>query len=394
MLTSWAFEMEILILGWYILVETGSVVILSIFGSLMFIGTLVAPMFGVFGDRIGHRNLLAGMRAIYAVLATTMMTLALTGQVNPVYVFILASIFGFIRPSDLGVRGALVASTMPHAHLVSAMSVSRTTMDSARIAGALTGAGMFAALGMGPAYVVIACLYIASTILTLCISPASEKKPSTAAEAAIARPSPWRDLSEGLAYIWNTPRMQAAMWVAFLVNLTAYPFTGSLLPYIARNVHHTDQTGLGYMSASFAFGAFAASMVLSNIGGVKLARLMIMATAVWYVLLIVFAHMQTMPAAIACLVLAGFAQSFSMITLAVILLRTAGERFRGRVMGVRMMAIYSLPIGLLIAGPLIERVGFAPTMTIYAVAGLLAMLFIAVHWREDLWRPLAPANMI
>ena len=89
MLTSWAFEMEFLILGWYILVETGSVVALTIFGSLMFIGTLVAPMFGVFGDRIGHRNLLAGMRAIYAVLATTMMTLALTGLINPVYVFIL-----------------------------------------------------------------------------------------------------------------------------------------------------------------------------------------------------------------------------------------------------------------------------------------------------------------
>jgi predicted MFS family arabinose efflux permease len=392
MLTSWAFEMEILILGWYILVETGSVVALTVFGSLMFLGTLVAPMFGVFGDRIGHRNLLAGMRSIYAVLAVTMMTLALTGLITPFYVFILAAVFGLVRPSDLGVRGALVASTMPHGHLVSAMSVSRTTMDSARIAGALTGAGVFAALGMAPAYMLIACLYIVSTMLTLCISPATARPP--AGEAAAARSSPWRDLSEGIAYIWNTPRMQAAMWVAFLVNLTAYPFTGSLLPYIARNVHHTDQTGLGYMSASFAFGAFAASMVLSNIGGVKLARLMIMSTAVWYVLLIVFAHMQTMPTAIACLMLAGFAQSFSMITLAVILLRTAGERFRGRVMGVRMMAIYSLPIGLLIAGPLIERVGFAPTMTIYAAVGLLAMLFIAVHWREDLWRPLAPANSI
>lgn len=74
MLTSWAFEMEFLILGWYILVETGSVVVLTFFGSLMYLGTLVAPMFGVFGDRIGHRNLLAGMRAIYAVLATTMLT--------------------------------------------------------------------------------------------------------------------------------------------------------------------------------------------------------------------------------------------------------------------------------------------------------------------------------
>jgi MFS family permease len=394
MLTSWAFEMEFLILGWYILVETGSVVALTIFGSMMFTGTLVAPMFGVFGDRIGHRNLLAGMRATYAVLAATMMALALTGLINPIYVFILSAILGLVRPSDLGVRGALVASTMPHGYLVSAMSLSRSTMDSARIAGALTGAGMFAALGMGPAYVLIASLYITSTILTLCISPKSENVSPAVIDAEIVRASPWRDLSEGLVYIWNTPSLQAAMWIAFLVNLTAYPFTGNLMAYIAREVHHTDQTGLGYFSASFAFGALLASMVLSHINGVRLARLMLMSTVVWYMLLIVFAHMQTMPMAIACLMIVGFAQSFSMITLAVILLRTSGERFRGRVMGVRMMAIYSLPIGLLVSGPLIEWLGFAATMTLYCSVGLLFTLLIGLRWREALWRPLAPANTI
>ena len=36
-------------------------------------------------------------------------------------------------------------------------------MDTARIAGALSGAGLFAALGMGPAYVAIVGLYIVST---------------------------------------------------------------------------------------------------------------------------------------------------------------------------------------------------------------------------------------
>lgn len=386
--TSWAFEMEFLILGWYMLVETGSVVILTIWGSLMYLGTLVAPMFGVFGDRIGHRNLLAGMRAVYAVLACTMLTLIFTGLINPVYVFILSAVFGFVRPSDLGVRGALVASTMPHEHLIAAMSVSRTTMDSARIAGALTGAAMFAALGMGPAYIVIAALYVGSTILTLCISPAAE----TAQPPKAERLSLWRDLSDGVSTIWNSPCMRAAMWIAFLVNLTAYPFTGNLLPYIARNIHHTDQTGVGYMSASFAFGALLASMVLSNISGVKLARLMILSTAVWYVLLILFAQAQSIPVAIACLMMAGFAQSLSMIALAVILLRSAGERLRGRVMGVRMMAIYGLPVGLLVAGPLIEQFGFVPTASAYAAVGLFFTFVIALRWREELWGPLAPAN--
>jgi MFS family permease len=391
MFTSWAFEMEILIIGWYILVETGSVIMLTAFGSLMFIGTLVAPMFGVFGDRIGHRNLLAGMRLFYACLATGMATLALTGMLNPMLALVLAALLGLVRPSDLGVRGALVATTIPREYLVSAMSVSRTTMDSARFAGALTGAGMFAALGMGPAYVVIVCLYLLSTFLTLQID-AHPKVPVKEGDIVVVRPSAWRDLSEGVAYIWSTPRMQAAMWIAFLVNLTAYPFSGGLLPYIAKTVHQTDQTGLGYLSASFAVGSLAASIALSATSGVKLARLMILSTMGWYVMLLVFVQMESFTAALIFLMLAGVSQSLSMITLAVILLQTANEKFRGRVMGVRMMAIYSLPLGLLAAGPMIERFGFIATASVYSVVGLLFTLLIAIRWRNDLWRALAPAN--
>ncbi|HVQ68367.1 MAG TPA: arabinose ABC transporter permease, partial [Bradyrhizobium sp.] len=142
LLTSWAFEMETLILGWYVLVETGSVLLLTLFASLGYIGTLVAPMLGVVGDRIGHRDLLAMMRATYAVLAAVLMTLALSGHLAPIYVFMIAAVMGIVRPSDLGVRGALVATIMPHGQLIGAISISRTTMDTARIAGALSGAGL------------------------------------------------------------------------------------------------------------------------------------------------------------------------------------------------------------------------------------------------------------
>jgi hypothetical protein len=46
-----------------------------------------------------------------------------------------------------------------------------------------------------------------------------------------------------------------------------------------------------------------------------------------------------------------------MISIAVILMRTASEHFRGRVMGVRMLVIYGLPFGLLAAGSLIDEIG-------------------------------------
>jgi MFS family permease len=390
--TSWAFEMETLILGWYVLVETRSVLLLTVFASLTYIGTLIAPVFGVVGDRIGHRDLLAMMRATYAGLAATLMLLALTGYLTPLYVFVIAAIMGLVRPSDLGVRGALVATIMPHEQLIGAISLSRTTMDTARIAGALSGAGLFAALGMGPAYMAIVSLYVVSTALTLCVVAPPKPHPVDAADDGALRRSPMRDLKEGMAYVWTTPRMRAAIWIAFLANLTAYPMSNGLLPYIARDIYGTNQTGLGYLSASFAVGSLVGSILLSLVGGIRVARLMIGATVMWYAALLVFAQVQTMPAAIACLMLAGFSQSLTMISIAVILMRTASEHFRGRVMGVRMLAIYSLPLGLLAAGSLIDGIGFAATGTLYAAAGLALMLAIVLHWRADLWHLHAPAN--
>jgi hypothetical protein len=81
-----------------------------------------------------------------------------------------------------------------------------------------------------------------------------------------------------------------------------------------------------------------------------------------------------------------------MISIAVILMRTASEHFRGRVMGVRMLAIYSLPLGLLAAGNLIGEIGFVATATLYAATGLTLMMAVAMLWRADLWHAHAPAN--
>ena len=222
---------------------------------------------------------------------------------------------------------------------------------------------------MGPAYMAIVSLYVVATLLTLCVVAPSKPHPADAAADGALRRSPLRDLKEGVVYVWTTPRMRAAVWIAFLANLTAYPLSNGLLPYIAREIYGTNQTGLGYLSASFAVGSLVGSILLSVIGGVRVARLMIAATILWYAALLVFAQVQTELAAIACLGLAGFAQSLTMISIAVILMRTASEHFRGRVMGVRMLAIYSLPLGLLAAGSLIEAIGFAATATLYAGRG-------------------------
>ncbi len=387
LLTSWAVEMEGVILSWYIIVNTGSVLLLTVFGSLQYVGTLVAPMFGVAGDRIGHRNLLCFMRAGYCVFSSTIMILAFAGLLSPVYVLIVAGLMGMVRPSDLVMRNSLIGASMPAAALVSAASVARTTMDSARIAGALAGAGLFAALGMGRSYLVIATFYALSFCLTLGVY----RGPKRVAETRV---SPWRDLSDGIAYVWTTPSAVSAMALAFLVNLTAFPLSNGLLPYVARDIYRIDQQGLGLLIASFAFGSFVGSVALS-VGGraIRPARMMLVSIVVWYALLVVFTWLASAAAGMVMLLLAGFAQSLGMVPMSVILLRTSDERFRGRVMGVRMLAVYGLPLGLLLAGALIDRMGFRATEALYCAIGIGFTVVIGVWWRADLWRIQGAANL-
>lgn len=392
--TSWAFEMEMLILGWYMLVETGSVLMLTVFASLQYHGTLISPLFGVMGDRIGYRNVLCGMRLLYAALAATLMTLAFLGLLTPVYVFVIAALLGLVRPSDLVMRYSLIGETMPPGQLIGAMSISRTTVDSARIAGALAGAGVVATLGMAPAYALVTMLYVASFMLTLRIS-----KARTAIVGAVdgararSRTTPWRDLKDVVAHVWDKPQLRAGMYFAFLLNLTAFPLIQGLMPYVAKEIYHADQTVLGYLVAGFAMGALIGSVLLSRYGSViRPARVMLVSGVLWYLMLMVFAHQGALAGGMAALVLAGIAQSVCIVTLSTMLMRTSDERFRGRVLGIRMLAIYGLPLGLLLAGPLIGRIDFVATAMIYCGTGLLFTLLIAIRWRGDLWRMDAPAN--
>jgi Na+/melibiose symporter-like transporter len=390
LLASWAFEMEGVILGWFVLVSTGSVLALAIFGSLQFLGTLVSPFFGMAGDRFGNRNLLCLMRITYVGVAFMLMILFVADIATPVAVFVLAAIMGLVRPSDITLRNLLVGETMPAELLMRAMGVSRTTADSARVVGALSGAGLVAALGSGWAYVVVCTVYLLSFALTLNVGirkvrVLGEDKASMSSIAA---------LKQGFAYVWSTPDVRAATLLAFLMNFAAYPIISSLLAHVAKDIYGLDQTGLGWLIASFAGGALAGSILLSMHGAwIRPARTMIVCAVLWFVCDLVFSWVETPRIGEPLLFLTGFVQSFCMVPMAVILMRTADPAFRGRVMGVRMLAVYGMPLGLLLSGPLVEHLGFSITGTLYSVVGIVATLMIALHWREHLWHPLAAANL-
>lgn len=377
LLTSWAFEMEMLVLGWYVLVTTDSVILLTAFGALGFIGTLVAPIFGMLGDRLGRRTMICFMRAYYGCLAFVTMVLGMTDNLTPYFVLALSLMAGLVRMSDLVMRNSLLGDTMPPAHLVRGIGLARTTQDTARIFGALAGAGLFAAFGVGNTYIVVTVFYVLSFLLSLGVAQSPTKQDGA---------SRWRELKEGFAYIWNTPRLLALMWLAFLINFAAFPFTLSLLPFSAKEIYKVAEGGLGMLVAAYASGAFVGSILMAVTGGARRpATFMISFAMTWFTLLAVFAVITKLEIGLALLFVIGVVQSFTMLSMSSLIIGTAAAELRARVLGVRMLAVYGLAMGLPLAGVLIDAVGYAGTAWVFVAIAIAATAAIGLKWRRALW---------
>jgi len=302
-------------------------------------------------------------------------------------VFALATLSGLVQPSEIVVRNSLIGDSIPRDLFMKATSFSRISHDSARVFGALVGAGLFSWLGLGLAYVFVVIVYLTSLTLTFGVSRAHPRRDRSFEKVEPeAASSLYSELREGLSYIRNTGPVLAIIYLAFLANLTAFPITHGLMPYIAKDVLSLDENGLGQLLAVFSCGAVLGSLILAATPSQKYSlKLMLINLVMWYVMLAIFSTIETKVDGLIVLFFVGLTHSFAMTSMSVALLGFTNELVRGRVMGVRVLAIYGVPLGLLASGFLIEYFGYSIFMAIYIFIGVIITVTIGVKWRYSIW---------
>ena len=382
MTTTSGFEMENLILGWYVLVQTGSPFLLSVVAALQYGGTLLAPALGVVADRVSRRTMILCMRGAYTVVAATAMGLGLAGWLEPWHAFVIAALGGLLRPLDMMIRHSLIADIIPPRLLMSASGFARLTMDAPRMIGALAGAGIMAAFGVGAAYGAVAGCYLLATLIGLGISLPPLGRPELPAGSGAVRFA--AEFGHGLAYIRSSGMIRFVLFLALLTNLLAYPIIHGLLPVVAKVVYGVDENGLAQLIAALAAGALLASTVVAVARLRSPATVMAIGLVAWLGLTAALAFTGSHASGMAVLVVLGFAHSLAMTSMGVALLMVTAPVYRGRVMGVRMLAVYGMPLGLLAGGALIEWMGIRFQMVAFATAGLV-LFGLAVAVTRGRW---------
>ena len=166
--------------------------------------------------------------------------------------------------------------------------------------------------------------------------------------------------------------------MAALVNWVSFPLSFTLLPIFARDVFSVGAAGLGVLGAALGVGALLSSWFMVAAGTVQRAGpLMLVGTLVWQCLILVFALTPNYYVALGVLVLIGMSQTMSLTNSSIMLLGTGRREMRGRIMGLRSLAVAPLFFGSLFSGVAAEHIGAPQTAIICAVIGILVVMGIA-----------------
>jgi len=371
-------QMQLLVLSWFVVTEISSVFLLGLFGALRFGGTMFGAAYGVVVERSNRRLLIIGVRLTVSILSAVILLLVVTGRLEPWHIFLLTGLGGMIRALDNITRQTIMADVMRREELINAMALDRTGSDACQIVGPLLGGLLLRRVGMGPAFVAIVAVYLLAVLCVLFLRPTNPAK-------AQSSPSMWRSLVEGGDYIRKHDAVLALLLFAFLINLAAFPLTHGMMPVFALDVLHTGPMGLAALTSAVATGALVGSFGLAAKGGfAKPGAVAVLAVLSWCLSILVFTQSTWMAVSLAILLASGVTQSFSLVSVDSLLLRLVPAELRGRIMGIRSMAVYGLPMGLLAIGAMADIMGAPRAIAIMAAAGGVLTLAIAA-WLRELW---------
>ena len=357
-------QMEAVVLAWFVLTLTDSPFLVGLIAAARMALNFLALFAGAVADRVRRQRLLAAVEFAMTVLALAILALVLSGYLQVWHLFAVTLVAGLVRMFQMPAAQSLVADTLTQDSISNGAALSNIGRNLATIMGPLLGGILFQAAGPQGAYAAIVVLYALSGLCALGIRT-QRITPSRPAESVFTT------VAQGLKYVKGQQVLWATLLVAVIINLTGWPFHTSLMPIFARDELGTGSAGLGMLLSAFGVGALAGSIGLSVVRDLKYTgKALVIAVVVWHASMVLFNLSSSLYLSAAILLVTGAAFAATQVVMLTVLLRTTLPEFRGRVMGLRALAIYAYTFGSVISGAMAGAWGAPGAANVNAVAGI------------------------
>ena len=349
--SSFAMNMQQVARGWFVYEMTASAVDLAwVTMSFMIPQVIFSLWGGVVADRMPKRFILCVAQILNCVATLIMSAIILWGQAD-FWDFIWFGTFnGIVLALSFPARHAFVPDLVPERLVFTAMALNTTSMNFARIlAPALAGfliawiadGDTNSTLAVGIVYLVIALLYLTSSLTILLIDSRGVVSEPDKKNSVIG------DMLAGVHYLVKHPPVFGLLILSVIPFLFGMPLN-TLLPAFNEDVLLGGPDDLGVLLSAMGGGAILGSLMLAARGDLRRKGMWLIGTLfAWGFATSAFGLSSDLTVAVVVLAFIGWLSSWNMSLNRGMLQLEVEQKMRGRIMSLDMMSHGLMPLGVL-----------------------------------------------
>ncbi|SVD44694.1 uncharacterized protein METZ01_LOCUS397548, partial [marine metagenome] len=182
----------------------------------------------------------------------------------------------------------------------------------------------------------------------------------------------YNEFLDGIKYLIKDRILVSLMLYAALANLTVLTLTNAFLPFISKDMLNGDANDLAILISFSAIGSLLGSILMTTgTFSDKPGKILIFFMTIWHLLMIATSLFPVKTIMFVLLILFGSSTSISMILLTMIILSITEKKMIGKIMGIRQLAIFAFPVGLITGGYMIDQIGIEFSIQAMGFFGLL-----------------------
>jgi MFS family permease len=338
-------------LPFQVYVLTGSTLAVAVLAAVQLVAILTFALgAGSLADAIDRRRLLIVTQAGLATASFALFVLATLPAPSLVAIMAVAFVAASLSAIDQPSRASAVPRLVAPERLPAAIALNELNFQTASVIGPAVGGVILATIGVRGAYAVDVASFAASLTALLAIGPI--------APVVDARRPSLAGIREGLRFA----AQRRVILSTFVIDLNAMIFgmPTALFPALALDVFRVGPAGVGFLAAAPAFGAVLGALLSGWVSAVRRAgRAVVIAVVIWGAAITAFGLSTfSFPLGLACLAVAGAADSISAVFRNIIVQLETPDALRGRITSIHSMVVTSGP-----------RLGDIESATVASVVG-------------------------
>ncbi len=326
---------------------------------------------GLLADAFDRRRLLVTVAVLQGLLSVGLALVALSDDPSRVALVGIVFLIGMGQAVFGPTYSALLPALVGRDDLAGAISLNSAQMNGSRVVGPIIGAAVFAEVGASWVFVINAVSYLL-VIWSLLSVRLPDPVPDTSGLRGVRR------VLSGFQVAKADPIVARCLILIFTFSLLSLPFIGQMPTLADRNLDiAAKSTQYGVLYACFGVGALMGALSIGTVlSSRRLEGVVRVGLVAFAVFLAGFSLLRSPGPAYPAILLVGLAYFAVITSLSTVLQQRLDDANRGRVMALWIMGFGgTVPIGNLIAGPLIE----ATSVTTVVLAGAAISIVLAVY---------------